>query len=570
MLNTLTVWNFALLEHIQIEFDKGLNILTGETGAGKSILIDALGAMLGNRLSTELIRHGREWLRVEAVFSLEDQPNVVAFLEENAIDTAENELIITRQITSSGRGSILINGCHTTLAVLKNLGGLLVDVHGQNENLSLLKQENQFQLVDGYGRELGSALAEYRELYKALKEAEGKLSEKENASRDYEQRLDMLRWQIQEIEAAQLQENEDEELQRQINKLSNAEKISRYAGEACGLLYGGGGNNGIGVVSGLEEAVESLKALSRFDDALEEVIRVLGEAAIQVKEAGYEVRDYAESMEFDPRLLDRLQSRMDVIDKLRRKYGATIGDILAYYDKCQQELADIENYDEDIARLQEAVNGAREAARKAAGRVTELRRAAAGDLSDAIEGHLTALGMPDACFVIDVQPSESLGASGGDRLEILFSANPGQEPKPIQKVASGGELSRIALAIKTVTASRDTSPASMVFDEIDTGIGGKTAQMVAERIAMAAAGKQVLCITHLPQIACMADNHLYISKHVADNQTSTEVRSLSEGERINEIARMASGANVSSASLDNAREMIAYAKIKKEGYRKHG
>ncbi|WP_405757719.1 DNA repair protein RecN [Anaerovibrio slackiae] len=569
MLNTLTVWNFALLEHIQIEFDKGLNILTGETGAGKSILIDALGAMLGNRLSTELIRHGREWLRVEAVFSLEDQPNVVAFLEENAIDTAENELIITRQITSSGRGSILINGCHTTLAVLKNLGGLLVDVHGQNENLSLLKQENQFQLVDGYGRELGSALAEYRELYKALKEAEGKLSEKENASRDYEQRLDMLRWQIQEIEAAQLQENEDEELQRQINKLSNAEKISRYAREACGLLYGGG-NNGIGVVSGLEEAVESLKALSRFDDALEEVIRVLGEAAIQVKEAGYEVRDYAESMEFDPRLLDRLQSRMDVIDKLRRKYGATIGDILAYYDKCQQELADIENYDEDIARLQEAVNGAREAARKAAGRVTELRRAAAGDLSDAIEGHLTALGMPDACFVIDVQPSESLGASGGDRLEILFSANPGQEPKPIQKVASGGELSRIALAIKTVTASRDTSPASMVFDEIDTGIGGKTAQMVAERIAMAAAGKQVLCITHLPQIACMADNHLYISKHVADNQTSTEVRSLSEGERINEIARMASGANVSSASLDNAREMIAYAKIKKEGYRKHG
>ena len=569
MLNTLTVWNFALLEHIQIEFDKGLNILTGETGAGKSILIDALGAMLGSRLSTELIRHGRDWLRGEAVFSLEDQPGVVAFLEENAIDTAENELIITRQITSSGRGSILINGCHTTLAVLKNLGGLLVDVHGQNENLSLLKLENQFQLVDGSSEKLGRELAEYRDLYKALKEAEARLSEKENASRDYEQRLDMLRWQIQEIEAAQLQENEDEELQRQINKLSNAEKISRYASEACGLLYGGG-SNGIGVVSGLEEAVDSLKALSRFDDALEDAIRVLGEAAIQVKEAGYEVRDYAESMEFDPRLLDRLQSRMDVIDKLRRKYGATIEDILAYYDKCQQELADIENYDEDIARLQEAVAKAREAASQAAGRVTELRRAAAGDLSDAIEGHLTALGMPDARFVISVQPSESLGASGGDRLEILFSANPGQEPKPIQKVASGGELSRIALAIKTVTASRDASPASMVFDEIDTGIGGKTAQMVAERIAMAAASKQVLCITHLPQIACMADNHLYISKHVADNQTSTEVRSLSEGERINEIARMASGANVSSASLDNAREMIAYAKIKKEGYRKNG
>ncbi len=569
MLNTLTVWNFALLEHIQIEFDKGLNILTGETGAGKSILIDALGAMLGSRLSTDLIRNGRDWLRVEAVFSLENQSKVVEFLERNAIDTADGELIITRQITSGGRGSILINGCHTTLAVLKSLGTLLVDIHGQNENLSLLKPENQFALLDESESGLREALSLYSDSYGAFRDAEKRLQEKESASSDYEQRLDMLRWQIQEIENAGLQENEDEELQRAINKMSNAEKISRHITSACELLYGGS-NSGIGVVSGLEEAVESLRALGRFDDSLDEVASILGEAAIQVREAGYEVRDYADSLEFDPRLLDKLQGRMDVIDRLRKKYGATIADILAYYDKCQQELANIENYDEDIAALQAEVDAARAKAVEAAARVTELRRGAAADLSAAVEGHLTALGMPDASFVISVEPSESLGANGQDRLEILFSANPGQEPRPIQKVASGGELSRIALAIKTVTASRDTSPASMVFDEIDTGIGGKTARMVAERIAMVAVGKQVLCITHLPQIACMADNHLYISKSVVDNQTSTSVRSLTEGERINEIARMASGANVSSAALDNAREMLAYAKLKKEEYSKNG
>lgn len=565
MLNTLTVWNFALLEHVQIDFNKGLNILTGETGAGKSILIDALGAMLGNRLSTDLIRTGCEWLRVEAVFTLENQPGVVDFLQDNAIDTADGELIITRQITAAGRGSILINGCHTTLAVLKNLGALLVDIHGQNENLSLLKPENQFALVDGGNEELQQALLAYSQRYQSYREAAKALETKQQASSDYAQRLDMLQWQVQEIEAAQLQENEDEELQRNISKLANSEKIARHVNNACEMLYGGSGN-GMGVISALEEAVVSLKDLSRYDDGLETAANTLQEAAVQIKEAAYDVRDYGENLEFDPRLLDKLQGRMDVIDKLRKKYGATIADVLAYYEKAQQELAEIENYDDDLAQLAKSLDEARAAAQQAAEQVTALRQAVGADLSQAIEGHLVALGMPNASFKIAVEPAELLTANGQDKLEILFSANVGQEPKPIQKVASGGELSRIALAIKTVTAKRDNSPASMVFDEIDTGIGGKTAQMVAERIAMVAANKQVLCITHLPQIACMADNHLYISKHVVANQTATCICALSEGERVNEIARMASGVDVTSASLDNAREMLAYAKVKKESY----
>lgn len=568
MLNTLTVWNFALLEHVQIEFDKGLNILTGETGAGKSILIDALGAMLGRRLTTDMIRTGCDWMRVEAIFSLEQQPGVQEFLHEQLISTDGDELIITRQITAAGRGSIIVNGSHITLAVLKKLGTLLVDIHGQNENLSLLKQENQLDLVDGSSQDLTEALKSYRELYRAYRKACKELDEKKTACQDYAQRQDMLRWQLQEIESAQLQEGEDDELQRRIDKMSNGEKISRYGSNACQLLYGGANN--IGVISGLEEAVESLRTLSRFDDSLENVIEILGDATIQVKEAGYEVRDYVDSLEFDPRLLDELQSRMDVIDKLRKKYGADAKAVLAYGEKCREELDRIENYDDDIAALQQQMEEKQISAAAGAEKVSALRKAAAERLSQAVEEHLQALGMADAKFYIQVMPGAELSANGCDKLEILFSANPGQEPRSIQKVASGGELSRIALAIKTVTANRDGSPASMVFDEIDTGIGGRTAQMVAERIAMVAAHRQVLCITHLPQIACMADTHLYISKHVIDNQTSTVIHPLTTGERVNEIARMASGANASSASLDNAREMIAYANAKKEEYQKNG
>ena len=568
MLNTLTVWNFALLEHVQVEFDKGLNILTGETGAGKSILIDALGAMLGRRLSTDMIRFGCSWLRVEAVFSLEQQPAVKDFLHEQLINTDGDELIITRQVTSAGRGSILINGSHTTLAVLKRLGSMLVDIHGQNENLSLLKQENQLDLVDGSSQELQEALTQYRKHYEAYRQAKKSLEDKKATCQDYAQRQDMLRWQLQEIESAQLQESEDEELQRRIDRMSNGEKISRYGSEACKLLYGGANN--MGAVSALEEAVASLHSLSRYDDSLEGVIESLCEASVQVKEAGYEVRDYVDSLEFDPQLLDQLQSRMDVIDKLRKKYGADVKAVLDYGEKCRQELENIENYDDDIALLKQQLEEKHKAAMQEAEHVSSLRQKIANKLAQAVESHLQALGMPNACFKIQVISGQELSISGRDKLDILFSANPGQEPRSIQKVASGGELSRIALAIKTVTANRDGSPASMVFDEIDTGIGGRTAQMVAERIAMVAAHRQVLCITHLPQIACMADTHLYISKHVIDNQTSTVIHPLTIGERVNEIARMASGANASSASLDNAREMIAYAGVKKEEYRKNG
>lgn len=568
MLKSLTVWNFALLEHVQVEFQPGLNILTGETGAGKSILIDSLGAVLGARMSADMVRSGCDWLRVEAVFSLEDESlGLHELLTQQAIDDSDKELIITRQLTRAGRSTALVNGCHVTLAVLRQIGAYLVDIHGQNENLALLKEENQFHLLDGYDPDVSEALAAYECVYREWREKKKAYAEKQQASREYAQRLDMLHWQDKEISEANLKPGEDEQLEADIRKLSHAEKIVGSVEESYQLLEGGGGN-GLGVLPALSQVKKDLEEIGRFDDALANAQKMVEEAYISLQEASYELRDYGESVEFSPERLNQLQSRMDVIYRLCKKYGATLGDVLAHQAKVEQELTEIENYDEDIAALEKEIAALEEKLGRKAAELTRLRTAAANDLSSAIEEQLFALGMPKARFHIRVEQAEDYGANGRDDVAMFFSANPGEAEKPLQKVASGGELSRIALAIKTVASSRDSSVPSMVFDEIDTGIGGRTAQMVAERIALVAQYKQVLCITHLPQIACMADAHLYISKRTVEGTTATQIRPLSERERISEIARMASGADMTTASLDNAREMVSHAKMKKDAFKR--
>lgn len=568
MLKSLTVWNFALLEHVQVEFQSGLNILTGETGAGKSILIDSLGAVLGARMSADMVRSGCDWLRVEAVFSLEDESlGLHELLTQQAIDDSDKELIITRQLTRAGRSTALVNGCHVTLAILRQIGAYLVDIHGQNENLALLKEENQFHLLDGYDPDVAEALAAYACAYREWREKKKAYDEKQQASREYAQRLDMLHWQDKEISEANLKAGEDEALEAEIRKLSHAEKIVGSIEESYELLEGGGGS-GLGVLPALSQVKKDLEDISRFDDALANAQKMVEEAYISLQEASYELRDYGESVEFSPARLDQLQSRMDVIYRLCKKYGATLGDVLAHQKKVERELSEIENYDEDIAALEKEIAALEKELGKKAAALTELRRAAAKDLSAAIEEQLFALGMPKAQLAIRVEPAADYGPRGRDEVAMFFSANPGEAEKPLQRVASGGELSRIALAIKTVASSRDSSVPSMVFDEIDTGIGGRTAQMVAERIALVAQYKQVLCITHLPQIACMADAHLYISKRTEEGTTATQIRPLSERERISEIARMASGADMTTASLDNAREMVSHAKMKKDAFRR--
>ena len=567
MLKTLTVWNFALLEHVQVEFGSGLNILTGETGAGKSILIDSLGAILGARMSADFIRTGCDWLRVEAVFTLDDESlGLHELLTAQAIDDSEGELIITRQLGRNGRSNVLVNGCHVTLSVLRQIGAYLVDIHGQQANLALLKAENQLNLLDQYDPDILEARAAYQQAYQDWRAKQKAYTEKEQASREYAQRLDMLRWQDREISEAELQPGEDETLEAEIKKLSHAEKISDSVQEAYALLDSRT-KEGIGVLAALSIVKKDIDEMSRYDDGIDNLRQMVEEATISLQEAAYELRDYGEGMDFSPEKLDKLQSRMDVIYKLRKKYGATIDDVLAHQQKVRAELADIENYDDDMAQLQKAIAAAEKKLAAAAAVLTKRRTKAAGELAKAIGSQLLELGMPQARFEIRVAPLTDYGPQGLDEVGFYFSANPGEEEKLLQKVASGGELSRIALAIKTVAASRDASVPSMVFDEIDTGIGGRTAQMVAERIALVAGYKQVLCITHLPQIACMADVHLYIAKHSQGEQTQTNVHALSPRERVSEIARMASGADATAASLDNAREMMQHAQQKKARFR---
>lgn len=566
MLKTLTIWNFALIEHAQLDFNEGLNILTGETGAGKSILIDSVGAILGHRTSVDHIRTGSDWLRVEAVFDIALHPEIHAFLAEKDIVDVEDMLIISRRIARSGKNLISVNGCHITLTVLKALGDLLVDIHGQHENQALLRSESQFNLVDSYHVKIKDLLSQYRLHFNDWRALHTKLKEKEADSREYARRLDMLKWQTEEIAAANLKEKEDEQLEAEIKVLANAEKIADLVKRSYVLLETGDKGHSA-VIPSLAEVKKNLEMISRYDDKISNALNIVTEALCQLEECSYEVRDYGGDIDYAPAHLDKLQARMDIIYKLRKKYGATIEDVLAHYHQAKKELLEIENYDQIITELKENIRQAQVNLLSVANELSNLRKDAASQLSVAIQEHLLSLGMPNAKLVIEIIPLEKINNNGADEIRMLFSANLGEEPKTIQKVASGGELSRIALAIKAVSAQKDNIGV-MIFDEIDTGIGGKTAQMVAERIAMVAVYKQVLCITHLPQIACMADAHVYIDKLVQEGKTITQIRRLSLAEQMNELARMASGTDITAASLDNALEMYNHAKIKKDKWKK--
>lgn len=567
MLQSLRVWNFALLEEVAVEFGAGLNILTGETGAGKSILIDALGAILGQRISADAIRSGCDALRVEAVFSLdESDAELCALLAEQEIE-CEDELIILRKVARTGKGSILVNGCHVTLTFLKKIAPYLVDIHGQNENLALLHEDAQRNLLEGGDSNLRAHLTAYAAVYADWKEKTRLREERAEEIDDIGERLDLLRWQEKEIAEAEPVEGEDEELEAEIRRLSHSERLVENAAEAVNLLSEDG-EEGIAVLSALAHVTHALDEIARYDDGLTNAQTMIEEAYISLQEASYEVRDYLDSIDVDPSRLDQMQMRMDVLDRLKKKYGGSIPAVLERLSCIRRELESIDNYDVDMEQLDKEIAVLHDQLKTCAAELTARRQEVGAVLSTDIARELQGLGMAKARFRIVVTPEEKYTSRGADSLAMLFSANVGEEEKPLEKIASGGELARIALAIKSIVAARDTGGTSMVFDEIDTGIGGRTAQMVAERIAFVAHFKQVLCITHLPQIACMADEHLYIAKSVKGDTTVTQVTALSDEERVREIARMASGDDVTEAALANSREMLASAGKKKAAFQK--
>lgn len=565
MLKTLTVLNFALIEQAIVEFTAGLNILTGETGAGKSILIDAFSVILGNRASTDHIRKGSDALRVEAVFDITGNAAVFELLSGQAITVEEDgTLIVSRRFTRNGKNTITVNGCHVTLGFLRQLGERLVDMHGQHENQSLLRPETQMLLLDSFSAKLKDTLEKYRTVYAKWLAVSRELADSEGKSREWAQRLDMLRWQTDEIAAAGLKVNEESELAAEIKVLANAEKITSSLQHAYTLLNQGGKGHGA-VIDGLVQIKRELETVMRYDSNLEAQLTIVNDALYQLEDCSRELRDYYDRLEFNPQQLAMLQGRLELIDKLGRKYGATTQDILGYYRQAQQELNSMAGYDELIDTLGRQKAETEQALSTLAGELTILRTANARLMAEEIQRHLISLGMPKAKLMIAVTDTQRFTASGCNETTFLFSANAGEEPQAVHKVASGGELSRLALAIKTVCAARD-SVGTMVFDEIDTGIGGQTAQMVAERIAMVAASKQVLCITHLPQIAAMADAHIYIEKQADNERTITRIRALDGPEQLIELARMLSG-TVTDLALDNAAQMLQFAVNKKEKWK---
>lgn len=563
MLKTLSIWNFALIEHIEIQFNQGLNILTGETGAGKSILLGALGMVIGRRTNVEAIRTNCDFMRVEAVFSIKKEQHIQEFLAENNILLEDYTLIITRQITRTGRNTIQVNGCHITAALLKQLGEMLVDIHGQHANQALLKPIKQLSMVDTYNAaEITEQKQQYINVYAQWLKLKQQLTKSKTNTQEMAQRLDMLNWQIKEIENAKLTVGEDIKMEAEIKVLANAEKISTFAQNAYRLLYEGEGGK-YSVLSSLAEIRKNIEALAKYDDSTENIYKTIEEAYLQLQDCADEIRDYGENLDYSPEKLDKMQSRMDDIDKLRRKYGTTIEDILAYYAKAKEELAYIENYDDNLAKLEKEFSYTTENLKNEAIKLHKLRINSATTLATDIEEELKSLAMPNAKIKIKLTLTDDYTENGADSVEILFSANLGEELRPLQKIVSGGELSRIALALKTLTAQKDDVDL-MVFDEVDIGVGGKTAQMMAEKIARIALYRQVICITHLPQIAAMADAHFYIDKETRENKTYSRIREIDYDARMAEIARMASGTELTQASLENAEEMLDNARRRKD------
>ncbi|HXX62606.1 MAG TPA: DNA repair protein RecN [Bacteroidota bacterium] len=561
MLKELDIKNFAIIDHLHVEFAPGLNVFTGETGAGKSIVVDALSLALGERASVDLIRTGCQEAVVEAAFELNGRgtAEAAAFLSEQGIAMNSGEdLIVRRVLSSSGKNKVYINGSLANLATLSALGASLADIHGQHEHQSLLSQEHQMELLDSFGgmSELRSALSDdYRRLQGLRKE----LADLEGGERDRAQREDLLRFQTNEIEASMLRAGEDVDLAGEQKLLANAEKIAGLSRAADEALYA----SDYSVLSGLKKAMTSLREIAAIDSRLVPVLELCEAGRAQIEETAREVSAYADTVEFDPERLERIGDRLELIQKLKRKYGSTIEEIIEFGSKAAGELERMERSAEEIERLKKEIQAVKSDLTSAARELTKKRASAARELEKRIEAELSHLGMKRTTFTVRVtqEPGEDtldghkLGTWGVDHVEFLISPNPGEEPKPLAKIASGGELSRIMLALKAVLVEGDDIP-TLVFDEVDAGIGGGIAEEVGKKLKRVAVKRQVFCITHLPQIASMATSHYGVYKFVKKDRTTAEVRLLDTKERVDEIARMLGGKSMTEATIRHAEEMI--------------
>lgn len=550
MLTSLKIENVAIIESAAIEFGCGLNVLTGETGAGKSIVIDSINAILGERTSRDIIRTGAQSAKVYAVFE-DVNERVRNFLDENGIDCEDGVLIINRTLSREGKNVCRINGAPVTVSMLREIGGELIDIHGQHDNQSLLSPEKHCGFVDSFA---GNAdlIADYREKYGRLCEIRSKLKKLTTDESSKSQRIDFLTYQIDELEKAEITIGERDELKARKSLINNSQKVIESLNIAYEALKADGA--GIDMITDAESEIANASAY----------METLGEASEKITDIRYELEDIAETLrdamtevDFDPSELEDIDERLDLLYRLSKKYGDTEEEMLEYLEKARAELDNIAFSEERVKELQKQEKEALAETETAACKLTESRKTAGEKLSNAICSELEFLDMPNVRFVVKCNDI-GLTENGKDEIEFLISANAGEEPKPLAKIASGGELSRIMLAIKNVLAETDGVD-TMIFDEIDTGVSGRAAQKIAMKLRSASKGRQVICVTHLAQIAAQGDVHLYISKSVSDGKTYTNIKSLIEEERVAEIARIMGGMEITKLQLESAREMLANA-----------
>ena len=547
MLSLLHIENIAVIESADISFDQGFNVLTGETGAGKSIVIDAISAILGERAYRDMIRTGTNKASVRAVFT--NVPEL-SWFGDNGVEY-DPETVIQREIYLDGKNVCRVNGSLVSVSILRKLGIQLINIHGQHDSASLFDEDNHLSFLDAFG-DNEAIRDDYTEKYEAVAKLRREIDRMTMDEGEKLRRMETLKYQIAEIEKAELEAGEDETLENRRKLLQNAEKLSNGMEEAVECLYGGDDTDGAAGL--LAQAEYALSRLARFSDSFQALHEKVSDLKYQVQDVAEEVRDARDDLSYSADELEQIESRLDTIHRLRRKYGVTCADILEYLDKAKKELDEIEFADDHLERLKGKLKKAEKTAWDAALALRENRKTTAKSMSARILTELAQLDMPRVQFSCEFRELE-LTANGADSVAFYMSANAGEALKPMSKVASGGELARIMLAMKNVLAEKDQVN-TLIFDEVDTGVSGRAAQKVAEKLRAVAAHKQVLCVTHLPQLAALANTHLLIAKSERNGRTYTSVTPLDIEGRKRELARIIGGTNITETTLKSAEEML--------------
>lgn len=564
MLQELRIQNLAIIDKLEIDFSNGLNVMTGETGAGKSIIVDALELVLGGRASAELIRTNADEAVVEAGFDIEGNNKIADLISSFGIENDNSRVIIKRIVSRAGKNRIYINNSLTNLSTLSAIGDELVDIHGQHEHQSLLKTDKHIDILDafgsaGYDKKIYELRRDVEGCYNKLRSLKERLSELENREKNRIKEEEFLRYQIREIEEAALNSKEDEELLSKKSVAANAGKLASLSNSAYEGLYEADAS----VIKELSKILNAVKEISKIDNRVEETVKLCESAVFQLEESADFLRGYKEKIEFDADEFAKIDDRLDLINRLKKKYGSTIEDILLSLEEAKKRLQAMEKLDEDIGDIKAGIDKERKDVSILSMELSKKREKVAKDIEKKVEAELSDLNMKKTRFVVkmwkesgsDTEDGFSLTSKGIDKIEFLISANLGEEPKSLSKIASGGELSRIMLALKAILADADSVP-TLVFDEVDAGIGGGVAETVGERLKRIAKGHQVFCITHLPQIAGYADSHYFVEKKAEGSRTITKVVKLKEDGRVKELARMLGGKKITETTLKHAEEML--------------